>query len=179
MSDETITTTEVVEQPQASEETVAAVATTKKRRVVNYLNNADLLKQIRLSKAQGRMNDELAKMLMLLCERYATKGSYAGYSYNDDMQSYALVSLCKVWATFDCERGKNPFAYYTQCIKNCFNMYLGTEKKQRIVRDTILVANGMTPSHTYQIENGMTPDDRQYQFEPISTADLYQGTLDD
>lgn len=181
MSDETITTpVEPVVEHQASEETVAAVATTKKRRVVNYLNNADLLKQIRLSKAEGRMNNELAKMLMLLCERYATKGSYAGYSYNDDMQSYALTSLCKVWATFDCDRGKNPFAYYTQCIKNCFNMYLGTEKKQRIVRDTILVANGMTPSHTYQIENGMTPDDdRQYQFEPISTADLYQGTLDD
>lgn len=175
MSDETITT-----QPEVSPETVAAVATTKKRRTTNYLNNADLLKQIKLSKAQGRMTDELAKMLMLLCERYATKGSYAGYSYNDDMQSYALVSLCKTWATFDAEKGTNPFAYYTQCIKNCFNMYLGTEKKQRIVRDTILVANGMTPSYTYQIENGMSTDeDHVFQFEPISTADMYYGNHDE
>lgn len=176
MSQETITT------PEVAPETVEAVAatTTKKRRSTNYLNNADLLVQIKLSKAQGRMTNELAKMLMVLCERFATKGSYAGYSYNEDMQSYALVSLCKTWSTFNPDVGTNPFAYYTQCVKNCFNMYLGTEKKQRNVRDAILVANGMTPSYTYQIENGMTPDeDRPYQFEPISTADMYQGTFDE
>lgn len=159
-----------------TELTTEVVAPVKKKRTVNYLNNADILIQVRLSKEQGRMTNELAKMLMLLCQRYATKGSLAGYSYNEDMQSFALMSLCKTWATFDCERGKNPFAYYTQCIKNSFNMFLGAEKKQRNIRDALLVTNGLTPSYTYQLENGMAADeDRPFQFEPISTADHYDA----
>lgn len=161
---------------QIAEVSPEVMAPVKKKRTVNYLNNADILKQVKLSKEQGRMNNELAKMLMLLCQKYATKGSLAGYSYNEDMQAFALMSLCKTWATFDSDRGKNPFAYYTQCIKNSFNMFLGSEKKQRVVRDTIMVANGMTPSYTYQIENGMIQDENQtFQFEQISTADHYNG----
>lgn len=162
-----------VDTPEITTDVTAPV---KKRRAVNYLNNADILKQVKLSKEQGRMTNELAKMLMLLCQRYASKGSLAGYTYNEDMQAFALMSLCKTWATFDSDRGTNPFAYYTQCIKNSFNMFLGSEKKQRIIRGTILVANGMTPSYTYQIENGMIQDENQsYQFEHISTTDHYEG----
>lgn len=164
---------------QLAEVSAEVMAPQKKKRTVNYLNNADILKQVKLSKEQGKMTDELAKMLMLLCQRYASKGSLAGYSYNEDMQAFALMSLCKTWATFDSDRGKNPFAYYTQCIKNSFNMFLGSEKKQRRVRDTILVANGMTPSYTYQIENGMIHDeDHTFQFEHISTSDHYDSSDD-
>lgn len=170
-----MTTTEV-----ASEVVTQQPTAPKRKRAVNYLNNADILKQVKLSKEQGRMTNELAKMLMLLCQRYASKGSLAGYTYNEDMQAFALMSLCKTWATFDSDRGTNPFAYYTQCIKNSFNMFLGAEKKQRIIRDTIMVANGLTPSYTYQIENGMAIDeDHQHQFTPISTTDHYEGSGND
>lgn len=159
---------------QIAEISPEVMAAPKKKRTTNYLNNADILKQVKLSKEQGKMTDELAKMLMLLCQRYASKGSLAGYSYNEDMQAFALMSLCKTWATFDSDRGTNPFAYYTQCIKNSFNMFLGSEKKQRRIRDSIMVANGMTPSYTYQIDNGMITDEGHvYQFETISREDHY------
>lgn len=125
----------------------------------NYLNNRDLLEQVKLSKSQKRMTNELAKMLKLLCQRYGSKGNYAGYTYNDDMQAYALMMLCKTWDSFDPEKSNNPFAFYTQCIKHSFSQYLNAEKKQRDVRDAILVENGLNPSFTYQMEHNSESSD--------------------
>ena len=38
-------------------------------------------------------------------------------------------------------------------IKNSFIQFLNQEKKQRNVRDELLVKNGLTPSLTYQMEH--------------------------
>ncbi len=43
----------------------------------------------------------------------------------------------------------NPFAFYTQCIKNSFIQFLKLEQYQRDVRDKILVKQGLSPSHGY------------------------------
>lgn len=118
-----------------------------------YLNNKDLLIEIKKSKEQGRMTNELAKMLQLLCHRYGSKGNYINYTYNEDMQAYAMMMLCKTWASFDAEKSNNPFAFYTQCIKHSFSQFLNSEKKQRDIRDAVLVENGLNPSFTYQLDH--------------------------
>jgi len=128
------------------------------KRVKKYLNNKDLLKQVVLSKEQGTMNDELAKMLMMLTSKYAKRSNFIGYSFNEDMQGYALMQLVKTWSSFNCEKYDNPFAYYTQSIKNSFKQFLNKEKIQRIVRDELLVDTGLNPSYTYLRENGLEPD---------------------
>ncbi len=71
------------------------------KRPVKYLNNKDLLAQVLLSKKQSKMTNELAKMLQLLTSRYAKKGNFASYTYNDDMQSYAMLMIVKTWHGFD------------------------------------------------------------------------------
>lgn len=126
---------------------------TKKKVPRKYLNNKDLLIAFHESKEMGKMSDKLAHMLTVLCSRYARKGSFANYTYNDDMQAYAMMMLCKTWGAFNPERSSNPFAFYTQCIKSSFIQYLNQEKKQRDVRDLILVDKGMMPSYTYQLEH--------------------------
>lgn len=135
----------------------------------NYLNNKDMLAQVILSKQQGRMTNELAKMFQLLCARYAKKGNYAGYSYNSDMQAYAIMVLCRTWASFNPEKSNNPFAYYTQCIKNNFSQYLKEEKGHQKTRDKLLVANGMNPSLNFQMDhssgNGASCDYDGYSFD--------------
>lgn len=157
---------------EVSTDTVAETVTTpiipavpKKR--TNYLNNKDLLEQIRQSKAKGQMTGELAKMLQLLCYRYANKGNYINYTYNNDMQAYAMMMLCKTWNAFNPEKSSNPFAFYTQCIKHSFSQFLNSEKRQRDIRDAILVDNGLNPSFTYQMDNSGSGDgtcvDSDYQ----------------
>jgi DNA-directed RNA polymerase specialized sigma24 family protein len=123
--------------------------TTKPKRKVNYLNNKDLLAQVILSKEQGKMTDELAKMLQTLCLRYGKKSNFSGYSYNDDMQAYAMFMLVRTWNSFDPAKSSNPFAFFTQCVKNSFRQYLHKEKRQRDIRDMLLVDEGMNPSNTF------------------------------
>lgn len=126
-----------------------------KRAPRNYLSNYNLLEQIAISKENKKMSNELLKMLTLLCDRFATRGNFSSYTYLEDMKMNALVNLCNTWSTFNAERSSNPFAYYTQSIKNSFIQYLKVEKKQRNIRDRLLVDCGASPSHTYAIESAM------------------------
>ena len=123
----------------------------KKKKVTPYLNNRDLLAETLKSKEQGKMTDTLARMLMTLVDKYAGQKSFCNYSYNDDMQAYALMMLSKTWNGFKPEKSSNAFAFFTQCVKNSFRQYLNTERRQRDIRDKALVEQGMNPSHTYEI----------------------------
>jgi DNA-directed RNA polymerase specialized sigma subunit len=116
---------------------------------VKYLNNKDLMIQVKLSKADGEMNAELAKMLMMLAERYGRSGKFVGYTFNEDMVGFAIMMLVRTWDRFDPEKYNNPFAYYTQCVHNSFLQFLNKEKTQREVRDKILVCAGLEPSFNY------------------------------
>lgn len=114
-----------------------------------YVTNKALLAEFKLSREKGEMTKELAKMVMLICERYARRGSYASYTYNEDLQSFALMNLVKSWKSFNPEKSQNPFAYFTSCIHNSFLQYLNQERKHRNIRDALLVENGLDPSYTY------------------------------
>jgi hypothetical protein len=81
-----------------------------------------------------------------------------GNTYNDDMQAYAMLMLVRTWRSFDPKRSDNPFAFFTQCIKNSFKQYLNQEKRQRVIRDVILVDMGLTPSFNY-LDSAVASDD--------------------
>jgi DNA-directed RNA polymerase specialized sigma subunit len=121
----------------------------KKKRKTNYLNNADLLAETIKSKELDKMTDKLAKMLVTLVARYGRKSNFSGYTYNDDMQGYASMSLVKTWRAFKPEKSTNAFAFFTQCVKNSFIQFLKQERRQRDIRDAKLVSLGMSPSFTY------------------------------
>lgn len=119
-----------------------------------YLNNKELLAEVKRSKEAGQMSNALAMMLQLLCSKYAKKGNFINYSYNEDMQAYALMMLVRTWNSFDPDKSNNPFAFFTQCIKNSFIQYLNQEKRQRDVRDVMLIDQGMNPS--FGFDDGTT-----------------------
>lgn len=124
----------------------------KTKRKKKYINNADLLIQLELSHEQGEMTEKLAHMLQLLTARYGSQGNFAGYSYIDDMKAYAMYMICRTWKRFDKKKSNNPFAFFTQCIKHSFYQYLNKEKKQRTIRDELLINSGLNPSNTYITE---------------------------
>tara|TARA_R110000796_G_scaffold79252_1_gene176298 strand:- start:223 stop:1008 length:786 start_codon:yes stop_codon:yes gene_type:complete len=100
----------------------------------------------------GKFTNKLAKMFLLLTARYGTRGNWRGYTYNDEMQGQALMQLSQIGLQFDEFKSDNPFAYYTAAITNSFTRILNVEKKNQSLRDDILQENGMTPSHTRQME---------------------------
>ena len=65
------------------------------------------------SSDHGKITNSLAMMFMKLCERYGTRSNWRGYTYNDEMQSQALMQLSQIGLQFDESKSENPFAYYT------------------------------------------------------------------
>ena len=104
------------------------------------------------NKEHGKATDELAKMWMKLCERYATRGNVRGYTYNDEMRGQAILQLAQIGLQFDESKSDNPFAYYTAAVTNSFVRIINIEKRNQNIRDDILEMNGMNPSWTRQNE---------------------------
>lgn len=125
----------------------------KKEKNKVYLNNKSLLHEVIESKKAGKMSDKLARMLQLLCARFSKKPNYVNYTYNEDMQAYAMMMLVKTWHKFDETKSSNPFAFYTQCVYHSFIQYLNAERKQRDIRDLSLIEQGMNPSYTFQMNS--------------------------
>lgn len=150
---------------------------------IQYLNNKELLIAVRESKELKKMSRKLANMLQLLCAKYATKGNFVNYTYNDDMQAYAMLMLCRTWNSFDLAKSNNPFAFFTQCIKNSFIQYLNQEKKQRTVRDLILVDQGLNPSYGFiedESDQHFVDDEQDYYHHKETAIELQkQFTIED
>ena len=102
------------------------------------------------SKDHGQVTRTLATMYMKLCERYATRSNWRGYTYNEEMRGAALVQLSQIGLRFDESKSQNPFAYYTAAITNSFTHVLNSEKKSQNIRDDMLEMNGLNPSWTRQ-----------------------------
>jgi len=108
----------------------------------------------RFNKERGQMTDNLARMFLKLCDRYATRGNVRGYTYNDEMKGQAILQLTQIGLQFDESKSDNPFAYYTAAVTNSFVRIINIEKRNQNIRDDILEMNGMNPSWTRQNSGG-------------------------
>lgn len=99
-------------------------------------------------KNAGKITDTLARMMIKLCERYATRGNVRGYTYNDEMRGQAILQLTQIGLQFDESKSDNPFAYFTAAVTNSFVRVINIEKRNQNIRDDLLEMNGMNPSYT-------------------------------
>ena len=106
----------------------------------------------------GAMTRTLATMFIKLCERYATRSNWRGYTYNEEMRGQALLQLSQIGLQFDESKSQNPFAYYTAAITNSFTRILNLEKKSQNIRDDVLEMNGLNPSWTRQNAGKKNPN---------------------
>ena len=106
------------------------------------------------NKDHGNITNKLARMYMMLCEKYAMKFNWRGYTYNDEMKASAILQLTYVGLRFNEAKSANPFAYYTAAITNSFCRVLNTEKRNQNIRDDILEMNGLNPSFSRQMSGG-------------------------
>ena len=127
------------------------------------------------SRDHGTMTPELARMFLKLCERYATRSNWRGYTYNEEMRGQALLQLSQIGLQFDESKSQNPFAYYTAAITNSFTRILNIEKKMQNIRDDILEMNGLNPSWTRQ--NSGRASQRPGEVTVIDPAE-FQAALD-
>lgn len=131
--------------------------------VGHYVRNADLLPAVIEAKKLGRVTDKLITMIQIIAERYSRKSNFGGYSFREDMVSAAVENLCKNALKFDAEKYTNPFSFYTTAIHNSFLQYMADEKKQRNIRDRLLIDAGASPSF------GFSPNSESEDTGPVES----------
>jgi DNA-directed RNA polymerase specialized sigma24 family protein len=142
-----------------------------------YLTNATLLPEVIKSKKEGKITNELARMLMLLTERYSKSSQFGGYTYREDMVSEALINLCQNALKFNPEKSSNPFAFYTTAIRHSFLQYLNNEKKHRNIRDKMLLELGENPSFNYLEQNKFNPTSTNSDNTGLAEVDPYHEEI--
>lgn len=148
-----------------------------------YLNNKELLRATIESKQRGQMTNELAQMLQLLVSRFATKPCYNNYSYNEDMQAYAMLMLVKTWERFDPDKSSQCFCYYTECTYHSFLQYLSMERKHRDIRDKLISQQGFNPSFAFLEDESsdihFVDDEQDFEFHRHTNVNLTKEIISD
>jgi DNA-directed RNA polymerase specialized sigma24 family protein len=103
---------------------------------MNYINNENLLKELKIYADEDIQTEELGRMFLLLAKRYSDRGNFAGYSWKDDMIGESVLTCLKYMHNFDVNiENPNPFAYFSRIIHNSFLNYIAKQKTHSKIKD--------------------------------------------
>lgn len=105
----------------------------------------------KFSLEHGSITNKLAKMFILMVNKYGQRGNWRGYTYIDEMKGQALLQLSQMGLQFNEMKSDNPFSYYTASVSNSFTRVLNLEKKNQDLRDDLLIDSGASPSFSRQL----------------------------
>ena len=105
----------------------------------------------KFSLEHGSITNKLAKMFILMVNKYGQRGNWRSYSYLEEMKGQALLQLSHMALQFDEYKSDNPFAYYTSSISNSFTRVFNLEKRNQDLRDDLLIDSGASPSFSRQL----------------------------
>lgn len=126
----------------------------KKEKKKPYVNNAKLY-GVMCGYATSRNQAEkegkrlppipnyVGECFILICTKLAGKGNFVSYSYKDEMISDAIENCVAAVDSFDPDKSKNPFAYFTQIAWYAFIRRIAKEKKQTAIKHKNFMNNDM------------------------------------
>ena len=95
----------------------------------HYINNEDLLELLREYNRTKIISDKLCESFMLMAKNIAKERGFREKPYIDDCIQSGVTCCIKYIHNFKEEASKNPFAYFTQCIKFAFVNVIKKENK--------------------------------------------------
>lgn len=111
----------------------------------NYINNKEfyqLLIDYKQKCKEAEENDQpkpripesIGTCFYMIATRLSNKANFIAYTYKDEMIGDALENCITAVDSFNPEKSKNPFAYFTQIIWYAFLRRIEKEKKQTYVK---------------------------------------------
>ena len=106
----------------------------------HYVNNADLYRAMVEYRSAREQNSDLmipdyiGICIQQICTRLSSKPNFNGYSYKDEMVSDGIENCLAAVNTFNPDKSKNPFAYFTQIAWNAFIRRISKEKKEVYIK---------------------------------------------
>ena len=109
----------------------------KKKKKNYYISNEGLLEELISYKKSMNMSEELGTMFLELATNYASKGSFAGYTWREDMVADAVYTCIRYAHKFNpnMQKKPNPFAYFTTICHRAFINYINKQKKHGKIKD--------------------------------------------
>lgn len=80
------------------------------------------------------LSDYIGECLLLIAKRLSNRPNFIGYPHKEEMIADGIENCVKYFHVFNPARSKNPFAFFTQTVKNAFIRRIKMEKKQMYVR---------------------------------------------
>lgn len=80
------------------------------------------------------LSNYIGECLLLIARRLSNKPNFIGYPHKEDMIADGIENCVKYFHVFNPARSNNPFAFFTQTVKNAFIRRIKLEKKQMYVR---------------------------------------------
>ena len=78
-----------------------------------------------------KIPEYIGECIYKIANNLSTKPSFVNYSYRDEMISDGILNCFQYFNDYDPEKGKNPFAYFTQVIYYAFIRRINSEEKNR------------------------------------------------
>lgn len=133
-----------------------------------YIDPKEMFAEILKSQKNGQTTDTLARMFMLLSERYTNHYQFSRYIHlKEDLISVGCLACVRSMPKFRPYRDRemvwdgggleyhhtitnNPFAFFTTCIKNDFRLYLKKMYQQKNIVNEVKLEEGLEPDHGYE-----------------------------
>ena len=124
-----------------------------KARSEHYVNNKQLLEALIVYKSKvkealenekpkPRITNYLGECFLKIATHLSYKPNFVNYMFREDMISDGIENCGQYINTFDPEKSRNPFAYFTQIIHYAFLRRIQKEKKQMEIKNKILEKTG-------------------------------------
>jgi len=103
----------------------------------DYVNNEELLEEIKKFKKTNKYSERLGEMILLIATNYSNLGSFNGYTWKDDMIGEAVLTCLKYLHNFNPDKQikPNPFAYIGTIVHRSFVNFIKKQKKHRYIKD--------------------------------------------
>jgi hypothetical protein len=88
--------------------------------MANYVDPDEFRREILQSKEINELTPRAVEMIQLMANEASKKLKYRDEEDRKDCIAFALMDVVKYWRSYNPEKSKYPFAYYTQIIKNGF-----------------------------------------------------------
>lgn len=86
-----------------------------------YINNKEFYDEIvKYKEGDDSYKEAIWLKFQKLAKRKSSQTKFSGYTYKEDFVSDAVVMCALKLDKFDHEKYTNPFAYFTEVVKNCF-----------------------------------------------------------
>lgn len=130
--------------------------------MADYINNKefyqlliDYKEKCRLAEEQDqpvpKIPDPIGSCYLQIANRLATRPNFSGYTYKEEMILDAIENCIVATHSFNPEKSKNPFAYFTQISWFAFLRRIEKEKKQTYVKyksfESFIVDSSLNDEH--------------------------------